>query len=75
MLPNTYASGVVNLWIGEENYAERLQNFVANYAEIHQKRPDVNAFDLRVDGVITAVREEAQRREHLAAKTETCRRR
>ncbi len=46
---------VVNLLLGDENYGERLQNFLANYSEIRAKRPDVKTLDLRVDGVITAV--------------------
>jgi len=46
---------VVNLVIGDENYAERLRNFLANYSEIKEKRPDATTLDLRVDGVITAV--------------------
>jgi cell division protein FtsQ len=46
--------GVVNLMLGEENYAERLKNFLANYSEIKAKRPDTKTLDLRVDGVITA---------------------
>ncbi|MFL6463246.1 MAG: cell division protein FtsQ/DivIB [Bryobacteraceae bacterium] len=49
---------VVNLMLGDENYAERLQNFLANYSEIRAKRPDVKTLDLRVDGIITAVGEE-----------------
>jgi cell division protein FtsQ len=49
------ASGVVNLIIGDENYAQRLQNFLANYQEIREKRPDAATLDLRVDGAITAV--------------------
>jgi cell division protein FtsQ len=48
-------SGVVNLIIGGENYAQRLQNFLASYREIQQKRPDATILDLRVDGAITAV--------------------
>jgi cell division protein FtsQ len=51
-------SEVVNLMLGDENYSERLQNFLANYAEIKVKRPDAKTLDLRVDGVITAVGEE-----------------
>jgi cell division protein FtsQ len=47
--------GVVNLMLGDENYRERLQNFLANYSEIKAKRPDTKMLDLRVDGVITAV--------------------
>jgi cell division protein FtsQ len=49
---------VLNLMLGEENYAERLQNFLANYSEIKTKRPDAKTLDLRVDGVITTVGEE-----------------
>ncbi|HEY6990311.1 MAG TPA: FtsQ-type POTRA domain-containing protein [Bryobacteraceae bacterium] len=49
------ASGVVNLIIGDENYAQRLQNFLASYQEIREKRPDATTLDLRVDGAITAV--------------------
>ena len=48
---------VVNLMLGDENYSERLQNFLANHEEIEQKRPDAKTLDLRVDGVITAVGE------------------
>jgi len=50
-------SNVINLLIGDENYAERLQNFLANYEGIREKRPDATMLDLRVDGVITAVGE------------------
>lgn len=46
---------VLKLMLGEENYTERLQNFLANYREIKEKRPDARTLDLRVDGVITAV--------------------
>jgi len=45
---------VVNLMLGDENYSERLQNFLASYKEIQAKRPDATTLDLRVDGVITA---------------------
>ena len=46
---------VVNLMLGDENYSERLKNFLTNYAEIKAKRPDTKTLDLRVDGVITAI--------------------
>jgi cell division protein FtsQ len=46
---------VVNLMLGDENYGERLRNFLANYNEIERKRPNTKVLDLRVDGVITAV--------------------
>jgi cell division protein FtsQ len=49
---------VVTLMLGDENYRERLQSFLANYSEIRAKRPDAKTLDLRVDGVITAVGEE-----------------
>lgn len=48
---------IVNLMLGDENYADRLRNFLANYSEIREKRPDAKTLDLRVDGVITAVGE------------------
>ncbi len=46
---------VLNLMLGDDNYAERLQSFLSNYPEIKVKRPDAKTLDLRVDGVITAV--------------------
>lgn len=46
---------VLNLMLGDDNYAERLQSFLSNYSEIKEKRPDAKTLDLRVDGVITAV--------------------
>jgi len=48
-------SEVLNLMLGDDNYAERLQSFLNNYSEIKEKRPDAKTLDLRVDGVITAV--------------------
>ena len=51
-------NAVVNLMLGDENFTERVQNFLANYSEIKQKRPDAKTLDLRVDGVITAVGED-----------------
>jgi cell division protein FtsQ len=51
---------VVNLMLGDENYASRLQNFLANYNEIKTKPggQDATTLDLRVDGVIRAVGEQ-----------------
>ena len=46
---------VVYLMLGDEDYAARIKNFLANYGEIKTKRPDATTLDLRVDGVITAV--------------------
>lgn len=51
-------TNVVNLMLGDENYTDRLQNFLANYSEIRAKRPDAKTLDLRVDGAITTVGEE-----------------
>ncbi len=46
---------VVNLMLGDDNYADRIRNFLANYQEIKAKRPETKTLDLRVDGIITAV--------------------
>ncbi|MGH9640302.1 MAG: cell division protein FtsQ/DivIB [Bryobacteraceae bacterium] len=46
---------VLSLELGDENYTERLKNFLANYSEIEAKRPDATTYDLRVDGVITTM--------------------
>jgi cell division protein FtsQ len=46
---------VLNLMMGDDNYAERLQSFLNNYPAIKEKRPNARTLDLRVDGVITAV--------------------
>jgi cell division protein FtsQ len=46
---------VLNLMLGNENYAERIRNFLGNYAEIKSRRPEAKTLDLRVDGIITAV--------------------
>ncbi|HTU47298.1 MAG TPA: FtsQ-type POTRA domain-containing protein [Bryobacteraceae bacterium] len=51
-------NNVVNLMLGDENYTDRLQNFLVNYGEIKTKRPDAKTLDLRVDGAITTVGEE-----------------
>jgi cell division protein FtsQ len=48
-------NSVVNLMLGDEHYSERIQNFLANYGEIKERRPDATTLDLRVDGIITAV--------------------
>ncbi len=47
--------GVVNLMLGDENYSNRLSNFLNSYSAIRAKRPNAKTLDLRVDGVITAV--------------------
>ena len=48
-------NAVVNLMLGDDKYAERLQGFLNNHSAIREKRPDAKMLDLRVDGVITAV--------------------
>ena len=48
-------NNVVNLILGGENFQERMINFLANYNEVKEKRPDASVLDLRVDGAITAV--------------------
>jgi cell division protein FtsQ len=49
---------VVNLMLGDENYTDRLRNFLVNYAEIKARRPDAKTLDLRIDGAITTAGEE-----------------
>ncbi|HEX7360102.1 MAG TPA: FtsQ-type POTRA domain-containing protein [Bryobacteraceae bacterium] len=44
---------VLSLELGDENYRERLKNFLANYSAIEARRPEATIYDLRVDGVIT----------------------
>ena len=51
-------NNVLSLMLGDENYTDRVQNFLANYPEIRARRPDATTIDLRVDGVITAVGDE-----------------
>ena len=46
---------VLNLMLGDENFASRMTNFLNNYAEIKAKRPGASTFDLRVDNMITVV--------------------
>jgi cell division protein FtsQ len=48
-------NNVVNLILGGENFQDRMVNFLANYNEVREKRPDASVLDLRVDGAITAV--------------------
>lgn len=51
-------NSVVNLMLGDDNYSDRLQNFLNSYPEIKARRPDATTLDLRVDGIITAVGED-----------------
>jgi len=47
---------VVNLMVGDENYASRLKTFVDAYKTMNP-RPDALTWDLRLDGSIVALRE------------------
>jgi cell division protein FtsQ len=44
----------VQLDLGDSNFAQRYQNFLAHFAEIDKHSPGVKAFDLRMDDRITA---------------------
>jgi hypothetical protein len=44
----------VELMMGDGNFAERYQNFLAHYPEIGKRSPNVRSFDLRLDGQVTA---------------------
>jgi cell division septal protein FtsQ len=44
----------VELTIGDTDFAQRYQNFLAHFAEIEKHSPGVRAFDLRMDDRITA---------------------
>jgi cell division protein FtsQ len=44
----------VELMMGDGNFAERYQNFLAHYPEIGKRSPNVKTFDLRLDGQVTA---------------------
>src|SRR5271157_3412322 len=44
----------VELMMGDGNFAQRYQNFLAHYPEIGKRSPNVKSFDLRLDGQVTA---------------------
>jgi cell division protein FtsQ len=44
----------VELTLGDSNYAQRYQNFLAHFSEIEKHSPGVRSFDLRMDDRITA---------------------
>jgi hypothetical protein len=44
----------VELMMGDGNFAQRYQNFLAHYPEIGKRSPNVKTFDLRMDGQVTA---------------------
>jgi len=45
----------LRLWLGEENWGERLRLFRDYYPQISRRAPEADTFDLRVDGQIRAV--------------------
>jgi len=45
----------VNLWLGDQNFANRFQNFVSHYPDIQRRLPGASMFDLRLDDRITVV--------------------
>ncbi len=42
----------VELWMGDQAYASRYQNFLSHYEQIRNRSQDVSTFDLRIDGSI-----------------------
>jgi cell division protein FtsQ len=48
----------VVLWLGDQNFAGRLQNFVNHYPDIQRKLPGATTLDLRLDDRITVVEDE-----------------
>lgn len=50
----------VNLWLGDQNFTSRFQNFIKHYPDIQRRLPSAGIFDLRLDDRITVV--EDQRR-------------
>lgn len=51
----------VELTLGDRDFAQRYQNFLAHFGEIERHAPGVRAFDLRMDDRITARQEEPAR--------------
>jgi cell division protein FtsQ len=45
----------IELMLGDSNYAHRYQNFLAHYAEIGKRSPEMKTFDLRLDDRILAL--------------------
>jgi cell division protein FtsQ len=46
----------LELWMGDQNYRSRYQNFLDHYGEIRRHSQDANVFDLRIDDRILANR-------------------
>jgi cell division protein FtsQ len=47
----------VVLWLGDQNFAGRLRNFVDHYPDIQRRLPGATTLDLRLDDRITVVQE------------------
>jgi cell division septal protein FtsQ len=45
------------LWMGDQNFSGRLQNFVNHYPDIQRRLPGATTLDLRLDDRITVVEE------------------
>lgn len=45
------------LWMGDQNFAARLRNFVNHYSDIQRRLPGATTLDLRLDDRITVVGE------------------
>lgn len=45
------------LWLGDQNFAGRLKNFVDHYQDIQRRLPGATTLDLRLDDRITVVQE------------------
>ena len=54
-----YDGRMVNLLLGDRNFAVRYQNFLNHYAEIREKMPGANSLDLRLEDRITVVQQKA----------------
>ena len=58
----------VELTLGDSNYGQRYQNFLAHFPEIDKRSPGVRSFDLRMDDRITARESDPQAAEAAAEK-------
>jgi cell division protein FtsQ len=47
----------VVLWLGDQNFAGRLRNFIDHYPDIQRRLPGARTLDLRLDDRITVVEE------------------
>jgi cell division protein FtsQ len=54
-----YDGRMVTLLLGDQNFAVRYQNFLNHYAEIHERMPNANSLDLRLEDRITVVEQKA----------------